>query len=366
MINPISRRARSAALALVLGLGACSDSGDETSAEDTTADSTESGTTGSEIEEIRESDPESSDTTAASDDATSVTYPMTLESPFGETELEAKPERVAVMSSIDLDIALALGVVPVISPSYGGDPEAWSLERLEQLGETELVTFDATDGVDYEAIAAAEPDVILATSGWSLSEDYEQLSKIAPIVSFQGEDGLASMTWAERTEEASEALDLVDEGQVVIDDVSEQFAVARDAHPEFDGKTFTYAVVHPEQVTYISYAGSNIDFFTNLGFELPEAAAEFTDTNSAVSRENLDVLDADVLLVGYPFGDEGLMTQAELEEDPVFTLIPAVADGRYAVVDNAIASPLAYPSPLAEPWLIEELVPVLADATAGS
>lgn len=310
---------------------------------------------------------DSSDADATSDSAAAAaSYPMTLASPYGETELEEKPERVAVVSNVDLDVALSLDVVPVISPSYGQEPEAWTQEKLEELGESKLTTFDATDGVDYEAIAEAEPDVILATSGWTLDEDYEQLSKIAPIVSYQGEDGLAAMTWAERTEEAGAALDLSDKATEVVDGVEQQFADARKEHPEFEGKTFTYAVVHPEQISYISYEGSNIDFFTNLGFELPEQASEFSETESAVSRENLDVLDADVLLVGYPFGDEGVMTKSELEKDELFQQIPAVKEGRYAVVDDLVASPLAYPSPLGEPWVIEELVPVLADAVAGS
>ncbi|MFT4135369.1 ABC transporter substrate-binding protein [Microbacterium sp.] len=304
----------------------------------------------------------SSDTAEASAEG----YPLTLDSPYGETVLEEQPERVAVVSSVDLDIALALGVVPVISPLYGDSAlDPWEEDALAALGESELATFDSTDGVDYEAIAAAEPDVILATSGWTLDEDYEQLSKIAPIVSYIGEDGLSSMTWAERTEVAATALGLSDEGDEVIANVAAQFEEAAAAHPEFAGKTFTYAVIHPDQITYISYAGSDVSFFTDLGFVLPDTAEQFSEADSAVSRENVDLLDADVLLVGYPFGDEGLLSRDALEGDALFQQIPAVAGGHYAVVDDAVASPLAYPTPLSELWLLDQLVPVLSDAVAG-
>ncbi|WP_066582509.1 ABC transporter substrate-binding protein [Cellulomonas timonensis] len=293
-------------------------------------------------------------------------YPLTLTSPFGETVLEEQPERVAVVSSVDLDIALALGVVPVIGPRYGhAELEPWAADALDSLGGAELATYDSTDGVDYEAIAAAEPDVILATSGWTLDEDYAHLSKIAPVVSYQGEDGLGSMTWADRTEEAGTALGVPEEAQSVIDGVAQQFDAAAAEHPEFAGTSFTYAVIHPEQVTYISYEGSDVTFFTRLGLTLPETASQFSASSAAVSRENLDLLDADVLLVGYPFGDEGLLSQSALEGDVLFQQVPAVAGGHYAVIDDLVASPLAYPTPLSEGWVLERLVPVLADAVAG-
>lgn len=299
--------------------------------------------------------------------AASTSYPLTLESPFGQTTLAARPTKVAVVSSVDLDVALALGVLPVIAPQYGdaaADP--WAADAVAALGQGELKTYDSTDGTDFEAIAAAEPDVILATSGWTLDTDYEQLSKIAPIVSFQGEDGLAAMTWAERTEQAATALDLAAPGNRAVAAVDTAFADAAAANPQFAGKSITYAVLHPDQITYISYAGSDMDFFTDLGFTLPANASQFSGSNDAVSRENVDLLDADVLLVGYPFGDEGLLTQSAFESDPLFQQIPAVAGGHYAVVDDAVASPLAYPTPLSQTWVLDQLLPVLQSAVAGT
>ena len=291
-------------------------------------------------------------------------YPMTLSSPFGETELTDVPERVAVVSAVDLDVALALDVVPVIAPRYGdSDLEPWTQAALDAQG-AELDSYDSSDGTDYAAIAAAEPDVILATSGWTLDEDYEQLAKIAPVVSFQGEDGLSSMTWAERTAEAAAALGLEQEGEQVVEDVAQAFADARAAHPELEGRTFTYAVIHPAQITYESYAGGDVSFFEALGLTQPSTAEQFSAEDSAVAKENVDLLDADLLLVGYPFGDEGLLSRDALESDPLFTQVPAVAAGRYAVVGDEIASPLAYPTPLSQPWVLEQFVPVLAQAAA--
>jgi iron complex transport system substrate-binding protein len=45
--------------------------------------------------------------------ATADSFPVTVEHAFGSTAITAKPERVATVSSVNADVALALGVVTV-------------------------------------------------------------------------------------------------------------------------------------------------------------------------------------------------------------------------------------------------------------
>ncbi len=42
--------------------------------------------------------------------------------------------------------------------------------------------FDETDGIDFEAVADTQPDLILATYSGMTAEDYKTLSEIAPTV----------------------------------------------------------------------------------------------------------------------------------------------------------------------------------------
>ncbi|MFT4157287.1 MAG: ABC transporter substrate-binding protein [Microbacterium sp.] len=286
-------------------------------------------------------------------------FPYSLTHAFGTSNIDEEPQRVAVVTDVDLDIAIALGIEPVIYPAY--ELGAWQEEAFAERG-LELDSYDPADGIDFEAIAAAEPDVILATSGWSLDEDYDKLSAIAPVIAYTSEGGLDAMTWAERTALAGCALGLEDEADAAIADVHAAFAEAADAHTEFAGKTITYAVIHPDQITYSSYEGSDVSFFTDLGFTLPEIASEFTGDNSGLSKENIDKLEADVLVIGYPFGDEGLLTRDELESDPLFQSLEVVKREAYGVIGDDVASPIAYPSPLALPWALEQVLPVLVDA----
>lgn len=284
-------------------------------------------------------------------------YPLTLENPWGQAVIDEQPQRVAVVDSVDLDIALALGVEPVIGSVYGDNPhDPWTEEALAE-EKISLHTFDATDGTDFVAIAAADPDVILATSGWTLEDDYAKLDAIAPVVTWGPDQVLTDLTWADRTLLAGKALGLEDRAEQVVADVESDFAAARDAHPEWAGKTLTYAVMHPAQVSYVSYLGSDVSFFTDLGFTLPDEASRFSDEDNAVSIENLDLLDADVLFVGYPFGDEGILTQDALESNALFQQLPAVQEGRYGILSDEVSSPLAYPTPLSQPWVLERIVP---------
>lgn len=160
-------------------------------------------------------------------------YPLELPSPFGTTTLEKKPERVAVLTMVDFDIAAALGVTPVISKEMPAD------KAVAELGNPTLETFDDIDN-GIEKIATTKPDVVLATSMWSLDKNYEKLSHIAPIVAFEGEK-VEDMTWQDRTLAAGRALDLEDKAQEAIDNVAKKYSDAKDAHPEFSGKTYAAA-----------------------------------------------------------------------------------------------------------------------------
>src|SRR5690606_28779593 len=103
-----------------------------------------------------------------------------------------------------------------------------------------------------------------------------------------------------------------------IEAVRAEVAKAAADNPGFKDKTYTYAVVHPQQITFMSYADQDPGLFEELGLRKSAHAAEFSAAKDGVSLENLDKLDADVLLIAYPFGDEGVISAAELERNKLF------------------------------------------------
>ncbi|MFI6904748.1 ABC transporter substrate-binding protein [Nonomuraea sp. NPDC050394] len=296
-------------------------------------------------------------------------YPVTLTNAWGQDTIDKKPLRVATVSDGDTSIALALGLVPVITPDAedGGAIPEYKKRAMDKLGVSSLKTYDDTDGTDYEAIAAEAPDVILGVNTWGMDTDYAKLAPIAPVVTYAQKKDADTLPWQERLKVAAKALGMSAEAEAVIGANRKVIADAAAANPAFRGKTYTYVVVHPEQITFMSYAGQDPGIFEDLGLRKTANAAGYTAKDNGVSLENLDQLDADVVLVTYPFGDKGLLSASELAGNKLFQSLEAVKNKHVAVVpaENTLSSAIAYPDALSSSWVVEQLTPILAKAVAG-
>ncbi|MFE3609634.1 ABC transporter substrate-binding protein [Streptomyces goshikiensis] len=296
-------------------------------------------------------------------------FPVALKNAWGSAEIKKKPLKVATVSDGDTDIALALGIVPVITPDAedGGKVPEYKQRAIDKLGAGKLKTYDDTDGTAYEAIAAEAPDVILGINTWEMDKDYAKLTPIAPVVTYADKAQADTMTWQDRLKTAAKALGLEAKAEEVIAASAKGTSDAAAAHPEFKGKTYAYTVVHPEQISFMSYGDQDPGVFEQLGFAKTDKAKNYGPDKNAVSLENLDQLDADVLLVTYPFGDRGVISPKELEANKLFLSLNSVKSKHFAVVpsENTLASAIAYPDALSAPWIVEQLTPILAKAVAG-
>lgn len=117
-------------------------------------------------------------------------YPITIQHAYGETIIEKKPENVVTISWGNHDVPLALGIIPagVSKANYGETDEngllPWTGAKYSELGVDSPVVFDDVDGLDYEAISDANPDIILAAYSGITQEEYDMLSQIAPVVAY--------------------------------------------------------------------------------------------------------------------------------------------------------------------------------------
>ena len=108
---------------------------------------------------------------SAADSSADATFPITVKHALGETVIASKPERVACVGWLNQDAVIALGIAPVgfSAANYGVEEGQkmlpWTKEALEKLGVTDPVTFDDTDGVDFEAVSDTQPDVIRLPQG---------------------------------------------------------------------------------------------------------------------------------------------------------------------------------------------------------
>ncbi|WP_322409228.1 iron-siderophore ABC transporter substrate-binding protein [Microbacterium invictum] len=299
-------------------------------------------------------------------------FPVTISHAFGETTISEQPERVAAVAWGNHEVPLALGIVPVgMSKATWGDDDGdgvlpWVEDQLEELGAETPVLFDETDGIDFEAVADTQPDVILAAYSGLTQEDYDTLSKIAPVVAYP--EVAWGTSYEEMIEMNSAALGRADEGAALIEDLHAQVDEALAAHPDLAEGKVLFSYLDPADLSQIGFytaLDTRPGFLASLGMPLPTTVEEMSaDTEEfylSVSAEEADrFADVDVFVT---YGDADGALVSELQADPLLSQIPAIANGNIAVLENS--TPLAAsanPSPLSIGWGIEEYFALLDGA----
>ena len=176
---------------------------------------------------------------AAAPTSSAGAFPVSIAHTFGTTTLESAPENVVTWGFGSTDAALALGVVPVAIPfqAYGGDAEGvlpWIAEELAAQGAETPTVLPDSDEVPFEAIAAADPDVILANYSGITAEDYATLSAIAPTVAYPGEAW--TTPWRDVVTTVGQALGKQDEAEQLIADTEQTVADAAARAPRAAGQ----------------------------------------------------------------------------------------------------------------------------------
>ncbi|MEU2348144.1 iron-siderophore ABC transporter substrate-binding protein [Modestobacter sp. NPDC049651] len=283
-------------------------------------------------------------------------FPVSIENKFGTTEVESAPERVVTIGFNDLDFVLALGVTPVgtrANLGYDASQRPWAPASAKG---AELPTVGETE-IDVEKVAALKPDLIVGVYSFIDQQTYDQLSAIAPTLAQTDEYADGATPWQEQTLLTGKALGREEQAQDLVDDVEAKFEQARADHPEFAGTSVA--------VDYNGVAGSDhflmgaddlrSQFFTALGFTVPDAS-------TAVSNEQLGLIDQDVL-IGGGFGPTDAVATS-----PLFTSLAAVQEDRTvylgAYTDDLMGA-LGYGSPLALPYLLERVEAALGQAADG-
>ena len=181
-------------------------------------------------------------------------FPVEIEHAYGTTMIEEQPERVVTLFDSNSDAVLALGVAPVgvSKVGYGNVEEngllPWTNAAFEKLGVTPNV-FDDTEETDYEAVNAAEPDLVLIPNSGVTEEEYERLSQIAPTVPYA--KIAYATTWEEEAEVTAKALGKEAEGAELIENTKALIAEKLAEHPELEGKTAAFCYIDPSNLSMV-------------------------------------------------------------------------------------------------------------------
>lgn len=297
-------------------------------------------------------------------------FPTTIKHVYGETVIGAKPARIATVAWANHEVPLALGIVPVgqTKVTWGDDDHngvlPWVEDRLKELGAPTPVLFDETDAIPFEQVADTKPDVILASYSGITKEDYETLSKIAPTVAYP------EVAWGTSVDDMirmnSKAIGCAAEGDKLIADLDKQVKAALAEQPKLANAKVLFSYIDPSDFSKIGFYTSHDTrpgFLKANGLPMPQVVEEESAKTSefyvTVSAEQADrFADVDVFVT---YGDPGSDIVAKLQADPLLSKIPAIKEGRVAILEND--TPLAAsanPSPLSIPWGIKDYFALLA------
>ncbi|MFC4589119.1 iron-siderophore ABC transporter substrate-binding protein [Sphaerisporangium corydalis] len=296
-------------------------------------------------------------------------FPVTIPHKFGETTIKSEPKRIVTVGLTDQDAVLALGKVPVGTTDwvggYKGAIGPWATPKLGGAAVPTMLT-DTGTGPQVEKIAALAPDLILSLYGGITKEQYETLSKLAPVVAQPKEYNDYGIPWQQQTEVIGKALGKEDEAKKLVSGVEARFADLKKQHPEFGGVSAVVATPY-EGFFVFGSQDPRSRTLAALGFSLPaDLDKVIGDTYGAnISKERSDLLDQGVTVWTVPDLDKG---PAALHAEKVYKDLKVVKEGREVFIGESTDYGKAYSfvTVLSLPYTLDRLVPQLTAAVDGN
>ena len=303
--------------------------------------------------------------------AENTTYPLTIKHALGTTIIPKKPERIATVAWANHEVPLALGVIPVgFAKANFGDDDGdgllpWVAQRLKELHADKPVLFDEGDGIDFEAVAATRPNVILASYSGLSQADYDTLSQIAPVIAYP--EAAWSTDWREMIRLNSAGMGMATEGEALIKKIEADIATTIAGHPELTNKSAMFIThLSAADLSIVNFYTTNdtrVKFFADLGLKSPKSVIEASAPgkfSGSISAERIDAFDDVDIVVTY--GNQQLL--AALEKNPLMTRMPAVSKGALVMLGRNPVGTAANPTPLSISWVLKDYIALLAEAAS--
>jgi iron complex transport system substrate-binding protein len=236
----------------------------------------------------------------------------------GETEIPAKPQRVIVLDTGELDNMVSLGIAPIGIAHSAGSPMA--PDYLDTTGAADLGAYDA---LDLEQIKNLEPDLILGSS-LRIDDDglKQRLQEIAPTVL----SPRPGVLWKQNF--------LLNAAAVGEEERAEQLMADYEKRVEQVGADIVAANGgEAPTVSMLRFMAGRIRLYGNASFigiilkdaGLPRPPAEDIEELAVeISAEEITRAEGDWLLWG-TYGDPASTEQAAVVDGPLWDQVPAVA-----------------------------------------
>lgn len=177
----------------------------------------------------------------SADPVEAASFPVTLPHAFGETTINAKPQRIATLGYASHDVCIALGVVPAAVPQYelrGFGTSIWFNKAVTSMNAVMPMQYRDSDEPPLQQLEDLEPDLILAVNSGITGKQYDQLSEIAPVVAYPGIP--FGTDWRTTTTTVGTAIGRPEAARTLIREVEEGIAKAAAGYDDLQGSTFLY------------------------------------------------------------------------------------------------------------------------------
>jgi iron complex transport system substrate-binding protein len=251
-------------------------------------------------------------------------FPRTVKHALGETKIPAKPSRVVVLDSGELDDVLALGITPVGMATTAGQNGVPSYLADKAQG---IKTVGGISELNLEAIAALKPDLILG-SKLRANDLYDKLSAIAPTV-FSIRPGFP---WKENFLLVADAVGEETKATSLLNDYQKR---ANDVKSKVQGSP---------TISLVRFRPGEIRLYGNLSFigvilkdtGLPRPKVQdVQDLAVEVSQENIGQAAGDWILYS-SYGKPDTTDENKVVNSNLWKSLAAVKSGHVARVDDEV------------------------------
>ncbi|MEM8529526.1 MAG: ABC transporter substrate-binding protein [Chloroflexota bacterium] len=269
----------------------------------------------------------------------------TAETPRGSVIIPANPQRVLTVYTHDLENALILGLPVIAGPGEQGRSDAPFPPYLVEAFGAQLDSITQIvhrPEINFEQLAALQPDVILSGMFGNIDIGYDKLDAIAPTVTYRYSEGeeFTLIPWREVLRQNGVQFQREDEAEDWITRFEQRAGDLRERLvPEWRGAT--YAIIAPSGDQFWMYGATGghtaRTLSEELGIELADsvnrllaAASQRSQGGGAVSYELMGELDANVLFILVSAGADGTPDRSGVEAlttQALWATLPAVQAG---------------------------------------
>lgn len=295
-------------------------------------------------------------------------FPVTFKHVYGETTIPSEPKRIVSLSYGRSDTLWALGIKPVGVRFWYGDDEygvwPWARETFESFGSNYQPEVFPRGDLDIEKVAALKPDLILALWSGIKQEEYEILSKIAPVIAHDPQYNAYGTPWDVMTLTVGKAVGKYDQAKAAVKGINDKITKIAADHPKWQGKTSSVAFYWKDQPGAYTQTDIRARLINQMGFITnPNITAKAKPDGFTVSfsKEDMTPLESDVLFWV-------ISNQKSLDNIKDLKMRKAMQthkEGREVLVDELLTGAFSHATILSLPYALDSLVPLIEAAVDG-